>query len=114
MQLQACDLGFCGVLEGWTREFPSIAGDGVNLLVSGLRLAEGCRCAIGLLMPACASSVCDPAGHGSRDLERADALFRCVIVERWNGAAVLRLVVVRGRGFRACVMRGFDSCRVSP
>lgn len=31
------------------------------------------------------------------DLERADALFRCVIVERWNGAAVLRLVVLRGR-----------------
>jgi len=31
------------------------------------------------------------------DLERADALFRRVIVERWNGAAVLRLVVLRRR-----------------
>lgn len=39
MQLQACDLGFCGVLEGWTCRIPVIGGDGVNPLVSGLRLA---------------------------------------------------------------------------
>ena len=38
MTPQACDLGVCGVSEGWTFRMPSIGGDGVNPLVSGLRL----------------------------------------------------------------------------
>ena len=38
MRPEACDLGFCGVSEVWTSEFPSIGGDGVKPLVSGLRL----------------------------------------------------------------------------
>ncbi len=63
MTSQICDLGFCGVSEGCTPRIPSISGDTVKSLVSGLEPTQGCRCANGLQMPACGSSVRDAAGH---------------------------------------------------
>ena len=48
-------------------------------------------------MPACDSSVRDPAGHGSLTSSGLTCSFAVVIVERWNGAAVLRLFVLRER-----------------
>lgn len=46
-------------------------------------------------MPACASSACDAAGHGSLTSSGLTCSFAVVIVEHCNGTTVSRPVVLR-------------------